>query len=125
MIKLSVSPKLNRLERAFVNSRVNGLQELKDTIQDMAFNIERYGKQLTPVDTGRLRGSIGVKMFAGGVRAEIGTDVHYAKYVHWGTSKMRGRPFLTEGKRLTLKKITGDDIADRLDKVFRIEFTKL
>jgi len=51
------------------------------------------------VDTGRLRNSIthaimsDIGTMAGA--AVVGTNVEYAKYVHNGTSRVKGRPFLT------------------------------
>lgn len=44
------------------------------------------------VDTGRLRGSI--THAHDGENAYIGTNVEYAPYVEFGTSKMAARPFL-------------------------------
>lgn len=50
------------------------------------------------VDTGRLRNSIthAIMEDAGsrGAAAVVGTNVEYAKYVHNGTSRVEGRPFL-------------------------------
>lgn len=78
-----------------------------------ALNIQTGSKQITPVDTGRLRNSIAVaeqaQSLAGddeggpvpnGIRdgmltAVIGTNVTYAPDVHYGTTRMPGRPFLT------------------------------
>lgn len=47
------------------------------------------------VDTGRLRNSITHTIDNGGKAAIVGTNVEYATYVHEGTHKMAGRPFLT------------------------------
>ena len=44
------------------------------------------------VDTGALKNSI--THVVGDKTVEIGTSVEYAPYVHSGTSKMEGRPFL-------------------------------
>lgn len=51
-----------------------------------------------PVDTGRLRSSIRWILVrdSQGLAAIVGTDVHYAVYVHNGTRGRPGRPFLTE-----------------------------
>ena len=63
-------------------------------IQRAIFNIERKTKPITPVDTGRLRASIGGGSYKGGSYAkghgtkfrnlygEIGSDVEYAEVVH-------------------------------------------
>ena len=52
------------------------------------------------VDTGRLFDSIEgeVKVINASVyQTVVGTDVPYAQYVHDGTSKLKGRPFITDG----------------------------
>lgn len=52
------------------------------------------------VDTGRLFDSIKgqVKAVNANVyQTSVGTDVPYAEYVHEGTYKLKGRPFITDG----------------------------
>ena len=52
------------------------------------------------VDTGRLFDSIEVQVkavHANVYQTSVGTDVEYAEYVHEGTSKLKGRPFITDG----------------------------
>ena len=61
-------------------------------LTDSANNIEKQAKNITPVDTGRLRASITADVK--GLEANIGTDVEYASYVHEGTSEMAPQPFL-------------------------------
>jgi HK97 gp10 family phage protein len=59
--------------------------------------IESTAKELAPVDTGRLRSSIAskVKKIAEDeVQGFVGTNVEYAPYVEWGTSKMEAQPYL-------------------------------
>lgn len=48
------------------------------------------------VDTGRLRNSVTHAIDEDDKVAIIGTNVEYAPYVHNGTRRMPGRPFLTE-----------------------------
>lgn len=54
---------------------------------------EGYAKDECPVDTGRLRDSI-THQLEDHDSVVIGTDVEYGIYVHEGTSRMAGRPFL-------------------------------
>jgi HK97 gp10 family phage protein len=54
--------------------------------------VEGEAKLRTPVDTGRLRGSIASKV--DGDKAIVGTNVEYAPYVEYGTGKMRAQPYL-------------------------------
>ena len=52
------------------------------------------------VDTGRLFDSISANVSKASQNAfsvDVGTDVPYAVYVHEGTSKLKGRPFITDG----------------------------
>lgn len=61
--------------------------------------VQNQARRLCPVDTGRLRASIGVsqrRASNGGVMAVVGTNVEYALYVHEGTRYMVGRPFLRD-----------------------------
>ena len=71
----------------------------------LALQVERAAKRLAPVDTGRLRSSIGhtLRRDAGGLLATVGTSVEYASYVEFGTRYMRAQPFL----RPALSRVTG------------------
>lgn len=53
-------------------------------------------KRLAPVDTGRLRASIAQEIGGDddGLVARVGTNVEYAPYLEFGTSRMSARPFL-------------------------------
>lgn len=53
---------------------------------------EAYAKRYCPVDTGRLRNSI--THTTDEDSAYIGTNVEYAPYVEYGTSKTIAQPFL-------------------------------
>lgn len=61
-----------------------------------ALSVDRTAKRLCPVDTGRLRASINWRLEADarGLLAIVGTDVEYAPYVEFGTSRMSAQPFL-------------------------------
>ena len=67
--------------------------------------VETAAKNECPVRTGRLRSSINhrVEMTDRGMAAIIGTNVSYARYVHEGTSRMAGRPFLVNGMHRVLR----------------------
>jgi len=70
-----------------------------------AFKVERRAKELAPVDTGRLRASITHEIGADsqGLVATVGTNVVYAPFLEYGTSRMSARPFL----RPALGSVTG------------------
>lgn len=83
--------------------RLQGVEELKTALRKFpdaakrgarrglikgALRVQRDARETAPVDTGRLRASIGYQIESpvGGVRAIIGTAVKYAKYREFGTS---------------------------------------
>lgn len=89
-------------------------QAFRKTVHD----IEADAKTAAPVDTGALMNSISTDITDGrfgSMSADIGPTVDYAIYVHEGTSKMAGRPFLTDaydrrvpGFETALERLAGD-----------------
>ena len=67
-------------------------KEIQDEINKTALRIETEAKKNTPVDTGRLRSSIKIDLRP--LEAEIGTNVNYAAFVEFGTSKQSAQPYL-------------------------------
>lgn len=65
-------------------------------LEEVGIQAEGDAKALCPVDTGRLRNSITHAIDASDSTAVIGTNVEYALYVHEGTSRRKGQPFLTD-----------------------------
>lgn len=61
-----------------------------------ALRVEAIAKRLCPVDTGRLRASITseVGKDSDGLYAVVGSDVEYAGYVEFGTSRNAAQPYL-------------------------------
>lgn len=72
-------------------------------LQLAALEIEREAKLRAPVDTGMLRGSI--TSTGGGSEYEIGTNVEYAPFIEYGTSKMSAQPFLSPAFELVVKEL--------------------
>lgn len=66
-----------------------------------ALRVDAAAKRLCPVDTGRLRSSIGWRLAVDGrgLAAFVGTDVSYAPHVEFGTYRMRAQPFLRPALR--------------------------
>ena len=56
--------------------------------------IQNTAKDLAPVDTGILKGSIMVKSDRASQTGIVYTTTEYAAYQEFGTSKMRAQPFL-------------------------------
>lgn len=76
---------------------------IENVFQAVLADIERKAKHLAPVDTGRLRSDIMTRIsppesYGAGSKIEgvIFNMVKYAPYVHGGTRRMRGRPYLTD-----------------------------
>ena len=61
-------------------------------LEAVGLQAEGYAKRLCPVDTGNLRNSI--THTADEDTAYIGTNVEYAPYVEFGTSKTAAQPYL-------------------------------
>ncbi|KQN99696.1 hypothetical protein ASF21_12880 [Arthrobacter sp. Leaf234] len=57
-----------------------------------ARDIEADAKQLAPVDTGNLQGSIGSDI--NGLEATIGPTASYGIYLELGTTRMAAQPFM-------------------------------
>lgn len=75
---------------------------------------ENYAVKKCPVDTGNLRGSITHEVDTADNAVYIGTNVEYAPYVEFGTSRQKAQPFLRpaasehgEQYRQVLKKALG------------------
>lgn len=63
-------------------------------VNTAALDTQREARQLCPVDTGRLRASIRPRFYKEGLAADVYTDVDYAPFVEFGTSRMGAQPFL-------------------------------
>lgn len=68
---------------------------IEAALEEMGLVAEGAAKRICPVDTGRLRNSI-THALMGDDSVAIGTNVEYAPYVHEGTSRYKGVPFLTQ-----------------------------
>jgi HK97 gp10 family phage protein len=123
-IEMKITPTFEKLGKAFNRAGKDVNKAMMNMLEEYARYTERYAKQVTPVDTGRLRTSIGYEM--GNMEARVGThNVKYATFVHEGTSKMRARPFLKWGFEFAGRKFTDKSFASRLDKELADSFRKL
>lgn len=75
---------------------------------------------LVPIDTGNLRGSITMKVLSEEKEVHIGTNVHYAPYVEFGTSKMAPQSYLRSGLQFAM-----GDIKTVMERVFREALEKV
>ncbi len=65
---------------------------IKQALEVCGGTAENYAKKLCPVDTGRLRASIGHS--TGDREAVVGTNVEYAEFVELGTRYQHAQPYL-------------------------------
>lgn len=75
-----------------------------------AFEIEREAVSEVQVDSGRLKNSIMTR--EDGDIVEVGSDVEYAQYVEFGTSKMAAHPYLQPAVEKVRKDYPGIIIED-------------
>jgi HK97 gp10 family phage protein len=79
---------LNATIRSLVENIEN---DVKDVIAENAYLLESKSKDITPVDTGRLRSSIGTEL--NGLKAKVSVGANYAKFVEFGTRYQKDQPF--------------------------------
>jgi HK97 gp10 family phage protein len=118
---------LDELLRDFMHEYPKEYQRIIGrAMQKAVKDVERWAKQNAPVDTGRLRSSIGgdVKSSFGEIVGIVGTNVKYAPFVEEGGGKPRGvgripflRPAVEEHKEdifTTFKKAV-DNLAAEME----------
>lgn len=84
-VDVKVTSKVDEVLRATKAAVERGLEAV-------GLQAEGYAKMICPVDTGNLRNSI--THTSDGEAAYVGTNVEYAPYVEYGTSKTKAQPFL-------------------------------
>jgi len=89
-----VTRRLNRAQLDFVLRSPDG--RVAAELARIAQDIVNAAKILAPVDTGRLRASIGwtIGTTSSGLFAEVGTNVEYAPFVEFGTGRASAQPYL-------------------------------
>ncbi|MFP3357583.1 HK97 gp10 family phage protein [Planococcus sp. SIMBA_143] len=101
----------------FTNSLTDEIEsDVKELVKKTAYQTEGAAKNLTPVDTGRLRRSISTKTENGGLSATVSTNVEYAMAVEYGTSKQPAQPYMTPAY-VKYKKKFEDGMLDIMRKV--------
>jgi HK97 gp10 family phage protein len=85
---------MDKLHKALLECNELALKEARKAVAITALNIEREAKHRSPVDTGRLRASIRHQIDPNGLEGQVLTDVDYAPYMEFGTSRTAPQPFL-------------------------------
>ena len=87
-------------------------------VERTAAKIKREAIRFAPVDTGRLRGSIGI-WYVGENEVFVGSELSYSGFVEFGTMKMRPQPYLRpalEIARLTMAPDVMTDLVHEWEK---------
>ena len=111
---------LDKLIKGVKKYPANSKVHLNKAIKKSIFQVEAKSKPLTPIDTGRLRGSYREQF--SNLRGVLWVQADYGVYVHEGTKYMRGRPFLEDGTRRSIPFITRSfnmAVRDSLNKITR------
>lgn len=118
-MRLSCTGNFDDVIRELGISARDAINASGDEIKKTALSIEKDAKKRSPVDTGRLRGSITHKFneSMGGIEANIGTNVEYANFVEYGTRKMAARPFLNPAFDAETQ-----GLEDRIERAIRAAF---
>lgn len=99
------------------------LEHLEEAMETAVLLVESTAKELAPVDTGRLRSSIASevrRVASDTIKGIIGTDVEYAKFQEFGTSKMDANPFLRpaiETHRGDIIRLFEEAVEDAIEEV--------
>lgn len=106
-----------KLDDAKLKRLQKGLDAVRPAILKAAgVVVDGQAVLLCPVDTGNLRNSITHKVEGDAVT--IGTPVHYASHVEYGTSKMAAQPFLrpaVDESMPRLERLAADMLQKALD----------
>lgn len=87
---------LNRVHASLEGASRSAARDAGRLLRETAVDVEATAKGFAPVRTGNLRRSITheVRNVPSGAEAVVGTDVEYAPYVEFGTSKMAPHAYL-------------------------------
>jgi len=96
---MSGEEQLRRLSADIARAARTTGARAQTVIRKTAYDIERTAKNLVPVDTGNLKGSIGHSDArsvgrSGSLAIEIGPTANYGLFVEAGTSRMGPKPYM-------------------------------
>lgn len=87
----------------------SGLEaKVKQTVIRNASEMQKKAMELTPVDTGFLKRSIGLTEWPSGFGISVSPTAEYAPYVEYGTRYQSAQPFMRPAFQQQEKKFTGD-----------------
>lgn len=92
MVRLAVKIDASQFDKYLRDAPEKVARAIGNMVQKVALLVEREAKILAPVDTGRLRSSIGTDIHP--LHATVEPHVNYAVFVHEGTRFISPRPFM-------------------------------
>lgn len=114
--------RLDQMRKDFANAGIVIDTDFRRAIETACIIVEDSAVQLVPVDTGLLKKSINRRLITrkGVIIGQVGTNVEYAPFQEFGTSKMKARPFLTPALKMNqsrIEKIIAGALDKSIDKV--------
>lgn len=103
-----------KLDKNFDAVKKAYLETQAEALTEVGIVITAESQARTPVDTGRLRRE--QSYHVSGNQVDIGTNVEYAKYVEFGTSRQRAQPFLNSAL---------SENTDKIGSIIQKHFSKL
>ena len=88
-IKIVGMEKLQKKLKKNVN-----MESVKKKVRQHGGQLQEKAQRNAPVDTGKLKGSIGIDITDAGMTAEVTPTAEYAPYVEPGTRFMEAQPYL-------------------------------
>lgn len=70
------------------------MSDVKRVVRHHGAKLQAKAQVNAPVDTGDLKGSIGLELSDGGLTATVEPTMEYSAYVELGTRKMKAQPYL-------------------------------
>lgn len=70
------------------------MESVKKKVRQHGGQLQEKAQRNAPVDTGKLKGSIGIDITDAGMTAEVTPTAEYAPYVELGTRFMEAQPYL-------------------------------
>jgi HK97 gp10 family phage protein len=115
---------IGQIRKALNDSPAIVKKYIDTAIKRSIFQVEREAVPLTPVDTGRLRGSYEIKFETFGgfqpIKGILEPTAFYAIFVEEGTRRMRAQPYLHPGLQNAMPEINkefGDGLEEALKEI--------
>ena len=95
--------------------------QMKKDMLKAVISVEGDAKKIVPIATHNLQTNITheVKKTTGGWGGRVGSNVHYAPFVEFGTSRMRPQPYLYPALRMNfdfIRKLFGNGVVKAIEK---------